>query len=737
MIPLAIKILFGAAFTVATSWALGTVLIRKLGLRLHALEERLLAFIAGSACLSEIMFVLAALHLVRRGILWALGAFAIVLVARYRRSPPKDAAPPGLSRIPRYLFLAIFSVFTVLYFFSAMAPERSPDGSVYHLGVVAKYYQAHGFVKVTTNIYANLSEGIELLFLHAYVYGKHSAAALVHFTYLVALALLMLCHGRRIGHPVAGAAGAIFVYAAPIIGIDGSVAYIDVAVAAVLFALFYLLQVWDEQRDWRLLVPIAILAGFSYAAKYTAFLAVPYALGFVLWKLWRTRGPVLKPILAMTIIASAFILPWMVKNWLWMENPFSPFANRLFPNPYVHISFEEDYRRFERIYSLTSYWQLPWQLTVKGDLVSGFFGPLFLLAPAALLALRFRAGRQLLLAGGIFALPYAANVGARFLIPAAPFLSLSMALAFTNLSWLLLGLAAAHAVSCWPAVASLYCGTYTWRLDRIPLIPALRIEQEEGYLTRKFPEYNAARMLERVVPAGQKVFAFPQVAEAYTSREVLVRYEGAFNEVLNDILWNPIIGDFQARRVVRFEFPARAFRRIRVVQTARAAVNQWSIAELRVFSNGGELARQAGWRLSARPNPWDVQLAFDNTPVTRWRSWQIAEAGMYVEIDFGRLQPLDAVALETSNDTLETKVRLDGMDEAGKWAAVSSEPLETRTAMNVNLRLAASSELKARGVRYVLISKDDIGAADYRRYGSLWGLKPVGEVAFWRLYYIE
>lgn len=735
--PPAIKILFGAVFTVATSWALGTVLIRRLGLRFHALEERLLAFIIGSACLSEIMFALAALHLVRRGILWVLTGLVVVLAARSRRSPPKDDAPPALRGIPKWMFIAIFSVFTVLYFFNAMAPELSPDGSVYHLGMVSKYYGAHGFVKVTTNIYANLSEGIELLFLHAFVYGKHSAAALVHFSYLLALALLMLCYGRRIEHPVCGAVGAVFLYAAPIVGMDGSVAYIDLAVAAVLFALFYLLQVWDEQRNSRLLLPIGILAGFSYAAKYTAFLAVPYALGFVLWKLWRARKPILKPALAIALIALAFILPWMLKNWLWLANPFSPFANRLFPNPYVHISFEEDYRRAERIYTLASYWQLPWQLTVKGDLVAGFFGPLFLLAPAALLALRFRAGRQLLLAGSIFALPYAANVGARFLIPAAPFLSLSLGLAFANLNWLLLALAAAHAISCWPAVANHYCGATTWRLDRIPLKPALRIEREEGYLARKHPEYNIARMLDRVVPPNEKVFAFPQVAESYTSREVLVRYEGAFNEVLADILWNPIIGDFQARRMLRFQFPTRSLRRIRVVQTAPATGSQWSMAELRVFRNGEELTRDAGWRLSARPNPWDVQMAFDNTPVTRWRSWQIAEPGMYVEVDFGRPQSLDAVAVETSNDALETKVRLDGMDEAGKWTAILLEPSETRAVPKVNLRLAAISELKLRGVRYMLISKDDIGAEDYRRYSSLWGLRCVGEAGWCRLYYLE
>src|SRR6202035_1082397 len=89
----------------------------------------------------------------------------------------------------------------------------------------------------------------------------------------------------------------------------------------------------------------------------------------------------------------------------------------------------------------------------------GLIGPLFLLSPLALLALRFREGRQLLLAGLIFGAPYLTNVGTRFLIPAVPFISLSLALALSGLEWLLLVLVAAHAISCWPNVVQRYCST--------------------------------------------------------------------------------------------------------------------------------------------------------------------------------------------------------------------------------------------------------------------------------------
>jgi hypothetical protein len=55
----------------------------------------------------------------------------------------------------------------------------------------------------------------------------------------------------------------------------------------------------------------------------------------------------------------------------------------------------------------------------------------------------------------------------------------------------------------------------------------------------------------------------------------------------------------------------------------------------------------------------------------------------------------------------------------------------------MSLRQAATAELKARGVRYLLIIDDNIGANDFRSYSKLWGIKCVAQQAPARLYFIE
>ena len=733
--PQALYILFGAAFTVAVCWAFGQLLLGGLSLEFRRQEQPVFAFLLGAPCLSLLVFLLAITGLAYKGVFLGCGLAVLALAIRQVRDLPHGESLPPLPRLWRILFGVVFAVFTVLYFFNAMAPEMSPDGAAYHLGLVARYLREHGFPRITTNIYANLSQGVEMLFLFAFAFGRHSAAALVHFAFLIALPLAMLLYARRFGFAEAGVTGALFTFVSPVVGIDGSTAYLDVAVAAILFGLFYLLQIWNAERRPALLVPIGILAGFGYAVKYTAFLAVPYALGFVGFKLWRARKPWLRPLLVVGICAAAVMIPWMAKNALWLDNPFSPFFNSIFPNPHVYISFEKQYAQHMRHYGeLKSLWEYPLELTVRGGRLCGLLGPLFLLAPLALAALRFPAGRQLLLLAGLFSLPYLANTGTRFLIPALPFLSLAMALALTAWRPLVAALALAHAVLSWPDFLQRYCSIYAWRLDKIPVRQALRLESEDSYLARKMFFYPMARLIEEQVPPGGKVLSFNQLPEAYTSRKVLVVYEAAFNNRLGDILQTPLIPEFQPTWQHSFRFPAQPLAKIRVVQTAAGGPDLWSVSELRVFEGLRELPRSPIWRLRAWPDPWDVQSAFDNSPVTRWRSWQALFPGMFLEVDFGKPTTIDSVRLDCSGDQYLVRTKLEGQEPSGTWKTLADSPQQAELPPPPRLRRAAIEEVQARGINYLVIQDSDFGADDFRQKAALWGIRLVGERRGLRLY---
>ncbi|MDQ6677619.1 MAG: discoidin domain-containing protein [Acidobacteriota bacterium] len=699
-------------------------------------EEHFFRFLTGSACFSLLIFCLTAAGQARVGVFTTAGSALMAAAWHFRSRAGKPLPLPDFPLFWKVAFWSVVLAYGVSYFVHALAPEMSPDGSTYHLGLVSRYLRQHGFGHITSDMYANLSEGIEMLFLAAFSIGRHSAAALVEFAFLLALPWGILCYARRIGFPAAGVLAAALVYASPVFGISGSSAYNDAAGVCILFGTFYLLQIWNETREPMLIPFVGLLAGFCYAAKYTLFLAVPFAGCFILVQLLRSRRPILKHLLIFSGCALLTILPWMTKNWITVQNPFSPFANSLFPNPYITKHFEREYSDMMRHREGLAQAERPLDHIVTGGKTSGLLGPAFLLAPLALLALRFAAGRQLLLASAIFLLPAFTNVETRFLMPMAPFLALALGLALVSVPGGIALVLAFHALTCWPAVVRGYSSPYAWRIDEFRPAESFRLVPEQTTLRKRMPSIEIDELLDRRVPPSGRVFCLSNPPEAYTSREILVRYESALGNQLGDFLNVALIPDFQPTGVVRFAIPEQKLRRIRIVQTATHAADTWNTAEIRVFDKSGEIRRDPSWRLRASVNPWNLPLAFDNDPVTRWSTEEPIRPGMYVEMDFGQSLPVTGVTLESARDQWSVRLRLESEAGPGQWKILSENPTQGEQRLPSNLRQDAMLEFKARGITHLLISKGDYGWEDYAQNQKLWGIAFEGEAQGSRLYRI-
>jgi hypothetical protein len=638
------------------------------------------------------------------------------------------AQPWKISRSVKLIFILIFAAYFLIYLVNSMAPEVSPDGSGYHLSLVARYLREHGFHRITWSLYASLSEGVEMLFLFAYAFGRHSAAAMLHFTFLLALTWQIFSYGKRAGFPLAGACAALLFFVSPVVGLDGVSAYNDVALAAVAFSLFYLLQLWADSRSPRLLAAIGILAGFSYGVKYTGWPAVAYAVGFVCWKSRRMRdGAVVAG------YAALLVAPWIIKDWLWVGNPFAPLLNQYFRNQYITISFENGYRTLFSHYNLSSLWQVPRAVTVSGEL-QGVLGPVFLLAPLALFALRLPAGRQLLAAALVFGATYFSNIGARFLIPPLPFVALALATSLASMPGLPLAVVVLHAALSWPSVVPRYSVPGVMHLSKIPWRDALRLRDSGYFMRTHLPRgYSVVRLIDERTPPGSTVFSFRGLPDAYMSRRLLVEYESAGNEILGRILRGAFTPGLMPTWRLRFSFPRQPWRALRVVETANGQ-DLWSIHELRVFDGPHEVPRKPRWRLTADPFPWTVQDAFDNSPATLWRSGEAIHPGMFVEVNFGAAEQADTVLIETSPDQNQIRLRLEGMDAAGQWQTIAGGPAISDSAQPLGLRRAAARELESRGVGYIVAFDGEWGAEDFRARQDLWGIQQVGEVEGVRLY---
>jgi hypothetical protein len=631
----------------------------------------------GAPILSLAVLLLGFLGLIYKGTLLALFVLAAGLAIWKRSWRNLDPIRP------ERLFWEGFAPFTFLYLMNALAPELSPDGMAYHLGLVARYYREHRIVPVPENMYAGLSQGVEMLFLYAYAFGRHSAAAMVHFTYLVSLALL-------IAHQFPGRVGtvaALLVYASPIVGIDGISAYVDVAVAAVWFALYVLVE--RKERP----LAIGILAGFSFAAKYTAALALVYAI-------WKRRDRALR----IALVAGIFILPWVLRNWIWLGNPVAPFANSIFPNPHVTVAFEREYSSWLRHYNVPNALDWAWNATVRGEHLGGLLGPVFLLAPLA--------WGEWMWIWPMLTLPL--NVGTRFIIPALPFIAIGMAKRLNRRTWLSTSVLVAHLALSWPGSVKSYAFPYTWFFEGIPPLRAVtRKEPEDGYLNHKRPEYRTARMVETFVPPGERVFAFTPIAEAYVSRTVLTSYYSAQGFRVRDILATAADSGFQPTLRIDFELDSPR-RVVRVHQHGQGGPDRWTISEIE--------PRPRAMRAS-HFNYWTGD-AFDGNFLTRWSCGWTLERGQWVDIDFDR--DVSKLSLYLSRDQARARLSVAGARRS-----------ETEVPPPGNLRRGAAETVKSLGYRYLVVDAPDANYADFRDHKSEWGITELAERGTVKLYRID
>ena len=732
-------ILFGALFTAGAAYALGVVLIEKLRLGLNALERRLFAFLLGGAALSLVVFAMAGARVFHRGVCLAVGAGLLAWGWRVSRRRAAAAEAPEMPRGWRWLFLAVFAGYVVLYLPYALSPEMSPDGSTYHLGLVSHIARDHGFRPMRSDFYKNMPAGTEMLFLFAFEFGKHSAAAMVHFGFLLLLPWLVVSYGRRYGFAPAAVFAALAVFCSPVVGADGTCAYVDAAVVTAVFGAAYLTRMWvDEPEDLRVLAAAGALGGFAFSMKYTAATILVFTAVVITWNGWRARRSVWRPLGVVAVAAAVWILPWTVKSWIIMGDPVTPFLATVFPNPNIHPSFVTEWGEQLRHYGMTGYEDLPRQLFWFGEKTEGFLGPLFLLVPLGLLALKTKEGRFVLMAAVFAAAAYPANIGARFLIPALPFAALAVGMVLGRVHpGLAAGVALAHAAISLPVVTPRYCSPYAWRLNaKWPWRAGLRVVPEDRWLSEHFPGYLIDRMLDRLVPKNERVYSMFQVAEAYTTRDVVVSYESAPAETLQDAIFSAISSGYQPSVRVTFSFGPRTLRRIRVVNEVSSPA-KWSVTEFRVMFGAKEIPRSTAWRVTARPDAWDAPLAFDNNLATRWRSWQAERVGMSLTLDMMQARMVDGVELTLTADQAGPSLRVEGEAGGGKWVELSKSPEVKAAPVPYSLRRDAMTTLKQAGLHYFLVNTDAYGAEDLRGNAEYWGLTLIGESGDTRLYRIE
>jgi hypothetical protein len=453
-----------------------------------------------------------------------------------------------------------------------------------------------------------------------------------------------------------------------------------------------------------------LLAGFCYAVKMTGLIAVPVALAFFLWRRQWQRAAICGG------VAGLVLCPWLIRNWIQTGNPFAPFFNALFLNPYFYVLTEESLTANLRNYGISFWQRFPEVLT--GSRLQGAIGPMFIAAPVALFGI-WRRNRWLPVAlAAVFSLPWWMNAGARFLMPAIPFLALAICAAVpVRLAAVLLVL---HAITAWPAVLPLY-SPRVLQLRDFPLSAALRIETEQEYLNRTSLDYRNAKMVEEHTPPDARIFDLIGAHAVYANRE----FVGFWNSALAARLLEGLEfartknGPLLAATVAQFEAaPVCGFRIVRT----RNTIQPWSVNAIDLRLGSQPIESRASWEAGVSTNPWEIALAFDRNYVSRWSTRKHAERGEFLKVSIDSPVTADSLRILWPAEDQAAHMRVD-ICEKGQWKTL---PTKTVVGPELNLRPAAVAMLKQAGITHILAS------ASYEGIGML-GDRMVNESGDWNL----
>lgn len=666
---------------------------------------------SGAALLSTILFLLLQLRWAYPAVVLPLCGGCALLALLHRSERGRTAVP--------FWMRAVMSAFAAYYLVHALTPEIQPDAAVYHLGLVAEWARHHGMT-ARIGFYELLPLGLEVLFYPAFLLGGHSAAKLVHFGFFLAAIPLILWIGRNLKlDSRASCAAAGLYFFTPVAAVSGTSAYNDAAAVFFPLAAFGLLvQSRTDRPDFFFHAGLA--AGFSYAVKMPGGLAAAAAAA---WSALRAGRRGLALAAAGAILAAA---AWPARNLILTANPLAPLGNRLFPNDHFHASSEASLARTLASYGGVRWRDVPAELGLKGARLQGLAGPMLFLLPLALPAWRRPEARPALLAALVLLAPWTQNLGARFLMPALPFLFLALA-CWMRPPWMQT-LFLLQAAICSPWALDAYADRHAWRLRGFPLKAALRLEPPEDYLRRELYEYS---FLEKAAPLVGRdglldLYGLPY---AYLDTAPLGSLSSARFDNAAAALGAALGPRPERIAVLRADTGGRFIRAVRV-RLGKDWPGMFSIQDVRFEWRSGHVRARPAWLLAARPNPGDAWLALDLNPATRWFTWDDSGAGAWWQVAFDRPRPLDAVVVRTPDAEPMPPVSVAVLTLDWRWNDLTGRMQRTKVERRL-WRREAVRFVRSLGIRWIAVPTGGEGygpiGRSMRALPGAWGVEPVLE----------
>lgn len=379
--------IFMAAVFLFSAFSAGRILLRRFLINWHNFLEEVvfsaglgLGFIAYSIF---IMGILKALYVLPVIILIIL--LAAAGVSDLRKNPAKTAVigqSGGKLSLIDIFALMLLSIAILVNLAGALSPEIFYDSLVYHLAVPNYYKLHHRILNMPYVFYSNLPLVHGMLFTAGIMMKNEFTAKLINYSAgVLTCAVLFSIAVRYFNYKIGLWACLIYYTIMHVMTSSWSCGTEMMLTFFGMLSLYCIMNYTAEEKNW--LILSAVFAGLSMSVKYTGLFVAIGVLAAYMHLEKNLSSKTIKNIIVWGAISSAVVMPWLVKNYIYKNNPVYPFMSDIFPKePYSDYEklkeFTAETRQFEKLEFL-SWLKHPWLVTMGMVPNSEYFTPLFLM----------------------------------------------------------------------------------------------------------------------------------------------------------------------------------------------------------------------------------------------------------------------------------------------------------------------------------------------------------------------
>ena len=243
-----------------------------------------------------------------------------------------------------YLLVIVLSAFIFLLVFSiiilAFVPPVSKDALTHHLAV-PELYLKHGCIyEIPFMPFSYSPMNLDLLYVIPLYFGNDIIPKFIHFIFALLAAWLIFDYLKRRTNIIYALTGVLFFLSIPVIVKLSITVYVDLGLIFFSTASLLLLLKWIEDGfPLKFLILSAVFCGLAVGTKYNGLITLFLLTLFVPFVYSRypqgTKPGFCKAAgygMLFLFVALLFFSPWMIKNYLWTNNPLFPLYDHWF-NP--------------------------------------------------------------------------------------------------------------------------------------------------------------------------------------------------------------------------------------------------------------------------------------------------------------------------------------------------------------------------------------------------------------------